>query len=331
MWTCKRDMGSGRYGVRCAYLGNFGVPYSTESHVALSLEMLGHEVVRIQEGDVRATDVPDHARGCDLMLWTQTYGLAVTGGTLEDRRAMLAGMSGVPIVGFHLDLWHGLDRARQVTEREPFFAVDVLYTADGGHDAEWAAAGVNHRWSPPGVYGGECYLAEPDPRYRSDVAFVGSWRGYGHAEHWPAREAMLRAVRRQYGRRFAMHPRGLAVRGAELNRLFASVKVVVGDSCLAGRIPRYWSDRIPETLGRGGFLIHPYLEGIEDHYADGEHLRLYPAGDHAELLRLVDYYLTHDEDREAIRWTGHQHVREHHTYAHRMERILSEVVAGVPT
>lgn len=316
--------------MRIAYLGNFGVPYSTESHVALSLEVLGHEVTRLQEGEVRAVDVAERVfeADADLMLWTQTYGLAVTGGTIEDRWAMLAGLSSIPVVGFHLDLWWGLRRAVQIAEREPFFHVDTLYTSDGGHDEEWIAAGVNHRWSPPGVYGGECYLADPDPHFRSDVAFVGSWRGYGHAEYWPAREAMLRAVRQRYGRRFALHPRGPAVRGAELNTLYASVKVVVGDSCLAGQIPRYWSDRVSETLGRGGFLIHPYVNGISDQYTDGEHLRLYPAGDHAELIRLVDYYLTHDDERERIRRAGHEHVKAHHTYVHRMERILSEVMEG---
>jgi hypothetical protein len=323
--------------VRVAYLGNFqpGLPpgtnpWSTESHVALSLEDLGHEVVRIQEGDTRAVDVPARAAGCNLLLWTQTFGLAVTGGTREERQAMLEALS-MPTVGFHLDLWWGLRRAIQVSEREPFFYVDTLYTGDGGHDAEWAAAGVNHRWSPPGVLGRECHMAVPQRAYRSDVAFVGSWRGYDHAEHWPARRTMLEAVRRRYRNRFAMWPKGRAVRGDELNRLFASAKVIVGDSCLAGKIPKYWSDRIPETLGRGGFLIHPWVEGLEEHYTDGEHLRLYPAGDHAELLRLVDYYLAHDDERERIRRAGHEHVKAHHTYAHRMQRILSEVMAEVPT
>lgn len=318
--------------MRLAYLGNFSVPYSTESHVALSLEVLGHEVTRLQEGEVRAVDVPMRAFAveAELMLWTQTYGLAVTGGTIEDRWSMLAGLSSIPVVGFHLDLWWGLRRSVQISQREPFFHVDTLYTSDGGHDEQWKAAGVNHRWSPPAVYGGECYLADPDPHFRSDVAFVGSWRGYNHAEHWPAREAMLRAVRQRYGRRFAMHPRGPAVRGAELNTLYASVKVVVGDSCLAGQIPRYVSDRVFETLGRGGVLVHPRVEGITDGalLAEGEHLLCFDAGDHEEMLRQIDYLLSHDDEREAMHRRGAQHVREHHTYAHRMERILSEVMAG---
>lgn len=317
--------------LRVAYLGNFGPSYSTESHVALSLEDLGHEVVRIQEGETLAKDVPARAEGCDLFLWTQTYGLAVSGGTREERHAMLDALH-MPKVGFHLDLWHGLSsRAWHLAEGEPFFRLDVLYTGDGGHAAEWAAAGVNHRWSPPAVLGRECYLATPQRAYRSDVAFVGSWKHYDHEEHWPARREMLQAVRARYRNRFALWPRGQAIRGDELNRLFASAKVVVGDSCLAGQIPRYWSDRIPETLGRGGFLIHPWVEGLEEHFIDGEHLRLYPAGDHAELLRLIEHYLRYDDDRERIRRAGHEHVKAHHTYAHRMERILSEVMAEVPT
>jgi len=243
---------------------------------------------------------------------------------------MLEALS-MPTVGFHLDLWWGLRRAIQVSEREPFFYVDTLYTGDGGHDAEWAAAGVNHRWSPPGVLGRECHMAVPQRAYRSDVAFVGSWRGYDHAEHWPARRTMLEAVRRRYRNRFAMWPKGRAVRGDELNRLFASAKVIVGDSCLAGKIPRYVSDRVFETTGRGGVLVHPRVEGVTDGslLTEGEHLLCFEAGDHDELIRQIEYLLHHDDEREAMRRRGHEWVKAHHTYAHRLSVIVDEVQAGV--
>ena len=38
--------------MRIVYVGNFGPSFSTESHVALSLESLGHTVVRQQENEV---------------------------------------------------------------------------------------------------------------------------------------------------------------------------------------------------------------------------------------------------------------------------------------
>lgn len=67
-------------------------------------------------------------------------------------------------------------------------------------------------------------------------------------------------------------------------------------------------------------------EGIEEHFTDGEHLRLWPAGDWAELDRLIAYYLAHDVERRRIAEQGRAHVLEHHTYRNRMETVLSVVM-----
>lgn len=319
--------------MKIAYWGNFGPEHSTENDVRRSLEELGHEVVLIQEGEVRALDVPDHAAGVDLLIWTQTYALAEQGGTREERARTLDDLraAGVPTLAFHLDRWWGLAREAQVLE-EPFFRCDLVATADGGHEAEFAAAGINHVWAPPGVLGAECVPGVPMPSYRSDAAFVGSWRRYGHEEWWPARRAMLDALRHDLGaRRFRTWPaaRG-AIRGLELNHLFASATVIVGDSCLVPSSDgspciRYWSDRVSETVGRGGFLVHPWVEGIDEHFEDGRHLRLYPLGDHRELVRLVRHYAAHPEEARAIAAEGQAHAREHHSYAARLGALVERV------
>jgi hypothetical protein len=317
--------------VRVAYLGNFAAaPWTTENHVALSLESLGHEVVRIQEGDTRAVDVPDRAESCTLFLWTQTYGLAVTGGTIGERFAMLERLRtlGLPTVGFHLDRWWGLDREDQLRE-EPFFRVDYLFTADGGHDAEWEAAGVNHHWSPPAVYHGEATNGKLRAMFMCDVAFVGSWRHYGHAEHWPYRRELVERLRGWYGRRFHCWPRNKAIRGEMLNDLYASAKIVVGDSCITGSSRAYVSDRVPETTGRGGFLLHPHVDGVfPDLWEDGVHLRTWPMGDWDALHELIEHYLAYSDERERIRTAGARHTRENHTYRHRLEYVLSVVVGN---
>lgn len=312
--------------MRIAYLGNFLPTYSTETHVALSLESLGHEVTRLQEGEVQAVAVPYLATGHDLLLWTQTYGLARQGGTRDERKLMLRELKSrrIPTVGFHLDRWWGLDRQRQLLQ-EPFFRVDYLFTADGGHEDRWPKIAANHYWSQPGVYHGEAVDVPARDEYRTDVLFVGSWQGYGHREWWPTRRAMLRAVAGEFGDRFQCWPKAEAVRGLDLNALYASAKVVVGDSCLAGSPERYWSDRIPETLGRGGFLIHPEVRGLEDHYDNLRHLVTYPVGDHAQLLQLLHYYLEEDDEREDIRRQGAAHVRANHTYRDRLEVVLDVV------
>lgn len=273
---------------------------------------------------MRALDVPAAAAEHDLFLWTQTYPLAEAGGTIGERQAMLEGLrsAGIPSAGFHLDRWWGLDRETQI-EREPFFKVDVLFTADGGHDDRWAEHDITHVWSPPAVYHAECEPVEALPRYASDLAFVGSWRGAYHPE-WKHRHALINHLRRRYGRRAVMWPRvaGQPVRGKALAHLYASVKILIGDSCLVGAPSRYFSDRIPETLGRGGFLLHPYVEGIDHLYTDGKHLRFWPLGDWDELDRLVAYYLEHEDERREIAAEGRRHVLEFHTYRHRMQTML---------
>lgn len=316
-----------------AYLGNFSVPWTTEEHVALSLEDLGHDVIRIQEGGVHPLEVPSALQArSDLFLWTQTYGLAEKGGTREERERMVEMIKAmnVPTVGFHLDRWWGLDREDQIA-REPFFRLDWLFTADGGHDDEWGSLGMRHVWSPPAVYAGEAVKGTPRAEYASNLAFVGNHSGGYHSE-WTHRRDLIRHLRRRYNRAAKLYPRPgrRPIRGAALSDLYASVKIVVGDSCLAGGITRYHSDRIPETLGRGGFLLHPYVEGIEELYKDGEHLRLWPLGDWKEFDRLVAYYLAHADERRAIADAGQRHVQENHTYRHRLEVVLDTVLRSFP-
>jgi glycosyl transferase family 1 len=321
-------------GLTAAFVGNFqpdlpaevaartGGPWSTETHLAASLEALGHSVRRLQEGQVRAREVPDLADGADLLVWTQTQGLADAGGTAEDRAWMVGELRrrGIPTLGVHLDRWWGLEREWRVGV-EPFFQVDLVATADGDNDDRWAAAGIRHEWSPPGVYHAECGRGQARQEYASDVAFVGGWRGYGHREWRPHRSAMIRALRSRYGSRFACWPQSgqPAVRGQALNDLYASVAVVVGDSCLVGGPGLYVSDRVPETWGRGGFLLHPWTPYLERAYPLAP---TWPLGDHQSLFRLVDYYLDHPEAREQCRSQVHADVTLNHTYKVRLERLL---------
>jgi spore maturation protein CgeB len=116
------------------------------------------------------------------------------------------------------------------------------------------------------------------------------------------------------------------VRGLKLNKLYWSTKIVVGDTlCIDFKYPDYWSDRVYETLGRGGFLIHPYVSGMEREFEDKKHLVFYEYGNFKQLKELIDYYLEHDEEREAIRKAGHELVKEKYTYKNRWEYILKEL------
>ena len=305
------------------YIGNFRPDHSTENEVRRALEGLGHRVVQYQEDDAASWEqllgVPAEL---DLVLWTRTWHLPQFP-QLEVLAALKA--AGVGTIGFHLDRWWGLDREHQVRD-EPFFRCALVVTADGdpGHGELFAQAGVNHLWMDPAVAEAECYRTAVYDRVfgARPVSFVGSWQQYHH--EWGYRLELVNWLRRNYQGRLGLWPRNRSVRGQELANLYGSTKVVVGDSCLAGGIRRYWSDRIPETLGRGGFLIHPNVEGLDLSYTPGVHLATYDAGNWEQLHGLIDHYLKADDERLAIAQAGQAHVRDRHTYRHRMIQLIQE-------
>lgn len=128
-----------------AYCGNFDAPHSTETHVAKALENLGHQVRRLPEQRMEWANLPVQVEGADLFLWTRTAGFDPA--DLEGQANAIK-LLDIPSAGFHLDRWVGLNREPDV-HRSPFFRLDYLFTADGGHPDFWLEHGINHFWSPP--------------------------------------------------------------------------------------------------------------------------------------------------------------------------------------
>lgn len=305
-----------------AYVGNLSdddstPPHSTENHVKQALRNLGHEVVPILERGLDWTTIPEKVKGSDLFLWTRTAGFDPA--DLEGQANALKSLD-TPTAGFHLDRWVGLNREPDVF-RSPFFRLDYLFTADGGHDAFWIDNGINHYWSPPAILSNETVLGTYRPDLAADVGFVGNLRKYGHPEWGPYRYSLFKFLTKTYGNRFRLWEGGM--RGRDLADLYASVKVLVGDSCLAGGAAKYWSDRVPETLGRGGFLIHPWVEGIDEAFPD---LMMYPLGNFEVLKSTIDYWLDDDDRRRIKTVWNREHVLADHLYEHRLARLLSIVL-----
>lgn len=309
-----------------AYIGNFTRPWCTEVHVAGSLRALGHTVVQLQENELDWDQLPDLAAAAHVVLWTRTW--EVDG---DQALAALARLrdARIPTVSYHLDRWWGLDREYQVTS-QPFFRTDLVVSPDGANDHRWAEAEVRHLWLPPGVYAAECEPVAPNPRlYRHDVVFVGSLP-YPHTEWHPYRQELVDTLAAHFGRRFGRYPvaRGRPVRGKALQALYATAKVVVGDSCLAGGATHYWSDRVPETLGRGGLLIHPEVPGMDEWYGTtqpGGDLLGYELGQFDQVVKLADWALDHPTEAREVAETGRATVLGRDTYAHRMAAVLDYV------
>lgn len=325
--------------LRVGYLGNFRAPWCTEVHVTASLEQLGHKVFRWQEDQTPWSTIPQlvERNAVQLLVWQRTWPAARE--VVEPELQRLRDV-GVRSVSYHLDRWWGLDREHQVDE-QGFFRTDLVVSPDDS--PRWAEAGVNHLWMPPAVYGPECAPVAPDPRrYPWEVVFVGS-HPYPHAEWEPTRTAVIDAMAAEFGPRFAVlpgrhapdvqHPLGKPkpqIRNRQLQVLYATAKVVVGDSCLAGETHRYWSDRVPETLGRGGALVHPDAPGLADYYTPGRDLQLYTPGYPADAVTTVQALLDLPEAARSMADRGRATVLGRDLYTHRMAQLIDHLHAELP-
>lgn len=321
-------------------VGNFNQPFCSEVHWAKSLEKLGHEVTKKQENTIKRGVLKDEVLGHDLFLWVRTWDGFVTHKDLEDIRSL-----GIPSVNVHLDLFIGISREATL-DTDPRWRTDYVFTADGDPKSQeiFEAHGINHHWLRAGVFDEGCEMFEPnnDPELQGDIVFVGSGKEYGHPE-WPYRKQLIEFLEKTYPNQYRKYgyPQKL-VREADLNQLYANAKIVIGDSLNIGfNHPNYWSDRVYETIGRGGFIIHPHIEGIGNDFVtydfkvdDGGfwdkapapvELVTYQYGDFAMLKQRIDYFLKEDKYREEIRKNGFERVKRDHTYLNRMKEMLDIV------
>lgn len=311
--------------MKITFVGNHGVSYSSENHHCLTLESMGHTVVRLQEGQATSEQILTEATKSDLLVFIHTHGWKTPGTLTMSQVFDMLHKMGKPTLTYHLDLWLGLERQKDLENDDFYKSIGHFFTVDKLM-ADWfnENSNVKGHYLQAGVFDQECYIDKSGGPH-NDVIFVGS-KGY-HPE-WPYRPQLINWLASSYSSRFKhFGGDGLGtVREAALNQLYGSSKIAVGDTlCIGFDYPYYWSDRVYETLGRGGFLIHPYIKGMEEHFEDKKHLVFYEYGNFEQLKELIDYYLEHEDERENIRLAGHEHVKAHHTYKQRWEKILDEI------
>ena len=309
---------------KIAFLGNFRVDFTSESHHAKTLESLGHKVYRLQETEAVAEEILRVAVKSDLFVWVHTHGWKTRGKMEMDHVLRRLADYQIPTITYHLDLWFGLQRQKDLNTFPVYKEIGHFFTVDS-QMADWFNKNtkVKGHYLPAGVFDQECYYTPQ--KFKHDVIFVGSRK---YHEEWQYRPELISWLERNYRRNFAHYGNGgiKSVRGDELNKLYASTKIVIGDTlCIGFKYPDYWSDRVYETMGRGGFIIHPYISGMEREFEDKKHLVFYEYGNFKQLKKLIDYYLEHDEEREAIRIAGHELVKQNYTYKNRWQEILKEL------
>lgn len=289
--------------MRIAYIGNFDKMWD-EEYIARAFESIGHEVGRIRE--YRSNIVNDLIEfKPDIVLWAKFRV------NYPEQILNWCKKNNVKTVCWVWDLYWGYQRENFIFNK-PMFKSDLIFTTDGGHDKEWTESGFKHKCIRQGIYEAECYREKGKIEY--DVIFVGTFNPYNQE-----RNEIIEKVKQDFKFEWFGYKDADQIRGPKLNRLYGKTKVIIGDSVYS---PYYWSNRVVETLGRGGFLIHQEVEGLKEEFP---YLVTYKRGDYADLKKKIKYYLTHNKEREEIINKNIEWVRNNHLCKHKVLELCQNL------
>lgn len=310
---------------RVCFLGNFQSPWCSEVHESLSLESLGCEVIRLQEGETDPRDVVETVKRVrpDIFWWVRTWGWSTIGiNELNEIHKVC------PSVFYHLDLIRGIPDRESRIDTDAQYRCSYVFLPDGDPDTIkfFKQHGVNHFYSPPAVYDKAIYLAEPDPELKEPVIFVGA---KNYHSTWQYRGLLLEKLEQQYGERFKLYEHSSQRREHALNVLYASAKVAVGDTYSPSFNRKfYFSDRLMETAGRGCAQVFPRIYGIWDYFEEGKEILTYEYNNWVDLWNKIDWLLDHEDERITMRDAAMRRCAKDHTYRHRLANVLNVVLKG---
>lgn len=294
--------------MKIVYLGNYGNPYNNpaEESIERALKELGHKVIPFDEKKFDIEELIKAANQADLFMFFKAG--TSFGVTLEQLANMLSRIYSIKVCWYWDKVWG---------ERYDFMDVvipltDFVFMTDGSFYRRMNL--INVFPLRQGLDVKDCYLAEKKKSYEFDIVFAGSV--YGERAGWVQR------LNRIYGQRFVVVQ---GVFDKELNHLCNSAKVFVSPKFPMDNF--YWSNRVYQIVGRGGFLIHPRLEGLEKEFVDGKHLVFYD--DFQDMIEKINYYLEHKEERDKIRKEGLLHCKRNFTYHHSLKEMFKIIKNSV--
>ena len=281
---------------KIAFIGKF-TKYHDEEYIAQAFESLGHTVLRIEQRHTPDTVIQAVEKfQPEILLFTKYEIHPLLYQTLRKYN--------IKTVCWLFDLYFNYTRENFVRTKQ-YFKADYVATTDGGNQHRFVNEGINHTCIRQGIAKDECVLL-PFEDIKHEIVFVGSDNPV-----YPERSKLVRELGATWlGKHNTDEARGMA-----LNALYASTRVVIGDSYYS---PHYWSNRVVETLGRGGFLIHRDVPGLKEEYPD---LVTYD-GTIEDLRAKIEYYKDHEEERRDIIIKNFNHVKDKYTMDKKCQELI---------
>jgi len=299
--------------MQIVYLASFKTEKHTiEKDIKKELERMKHKVVAIDDGDFDPDEVIAKANKADLFLFR-------TGGVITDT---------VP------EFWQTMSRLQYVLNgiktKKVFWFFDKIIglghnwiyniepLVDFGflNDETFCKRHNTDKLYPlhMGVNIDDTYHGAINDKYAYDVAFDGPV--YGN------RTIFIEMMKKNFGNKFGVFNLG---GGKEYADLCASAKIIVSP-----RFPYdnwFWSEKIYKTLGHGGFMVFPRLEGLkEEGIEDGIQFAGYDV--YGEMIEVIRWWLDPNNEKakegmDLIKKQGRRYVIENCTYDKRLQYLLA--------
>ena len=163
-----------------------------------------------------------------------------------------------------------------------------------------------------------------NPEREHDIVYMGN----NYRNQFPessARISMIHFLRSNYGTRFFLFGNGWENVDGENNanqisqsKIYNKTKIGINFSQFNSE--RYTSDRMFRILASGCMCLSHHYKGIEKDFQIGKHLDSF--FNLNDLKSKIDYYLSHDDEREKISYAGYSYCHENFTYKNMVENLI---------
>jgi len=146
-----------------------------------------------------------------------------------------------------------------------------------------------------------------------DIAFVGTEGGL-------PRKLLLETLRERYPAHFIGH-----AHFTQMRQIYSQAKIGFHYIGLQTNTSSYVSMRVLEVMACGSLLVtNQTPDGSLDCMGLRHQRELVCYHGFEDIFPTIDYYLSHEQERQRIADAGREAVRSHHTYRHRAQTLLAE-------
>jgi len=314
--------------MRIAFIGGFDRLYDEEGK-ARSFEKLGCEVLRVSEVGFDDSSLNKIKEWSPDVVMSAKFLIEPS---LRDDLFKHCRDNFIKTAAWHPDLYHygppvaGEQRLAWINNKAGLYAADYVFSPEGGemNDRLYRRLGIKHHTVRQAPFDetvkivNSADVSDLTDKESIDILFIGSM--YQIADQF--RPALVSFLQSEFNDRFLwLGQTEHQVREERLSTIISKTKIVMGESFY---YPGYWSNRVYETIGRGGFILHPYVPGLEEEFEEGKECVFFDRWNFSDLQNKINYYLdpANEWERKSIVRNGMERVKKDHTLLNRCKQIM---------